>query len=115
MPICCSSAMVIFVRIERTVAGMGLAGRVSFLGARSDVPRLMLGAMDAFVFPSRYEGLGLVLIEAQAAGLPVVISDVIPQQAIVSPPGPKAIPVGSGAEMGGHDPGVPPTGGTDRP
>jgi glycosyltransferase involved in cell wall biosynthesis len=39
--------------------------------------------MDCFVFPSRYEGLGLVVVEAQAAGLPCIISDRIPTEAIV--------------------------------
>ena len=52
---------------------------------RSDVPRLMLGAMDLFVFPSLYEGLGLALVEAQAAGLPCICSDVIPGEADVVP------------------------------
>jgi glycosyltransferase involved in cell wall biosynthesis len=67
--------------IKQKVAQLGLTDHVIFTGSRSDVPRLMLGAMDAFVFPSLYEGLGLVLIEAQAAGLPCVFSDVIPQEA----------------------------------
>ena len=52
-----------------------------FLGIRPDVPRLMMAAMDVFLFPSLYEGLGLVLIEAQAAGLISVVSDVIPEEA----------------------------------
>lgn len=55
---------------------------VRFLGDRSDVPELLLTA-DAFVFPSLHEGLGLALVEAQAAGLPCVISDVIPREAVV--------------------------------
>jgi glycosyltransferase involved in cell wall biosynthesis len=50
---------------------------VIFAGVRADIPRLMVGAIDVLVFPSRYEGLALVLIEAQAAGLPCVCSDVI--------------------------------------
>lgn len=36
-------------------------------------------AFDSFVFPSRFEGLGIVAIEAQAAGLPTVCSDSVPQ------------------------------------
>lgn len=71
--------------IEQQVAEMGLSDHVIFAGLRSDVPRLMLGAMDMFVFPSFYEGLGLVLVEAQAAGLPCVYSDIIPEEAIVVP------------------------------
>ena len=48
---------------------MKLADSIFFLGVRKDVPRL-LQAMDFFVFPSFNEGLGIGLIEAQAAGLP---------------------------------------------
>ena len=55
--------------------------RMRFLGIRDDVPALMCSAMDMFLFPSRWEGLGIVLIEAQAAGLPYVASDVIPREA----------------------------------
>ena len=47
---------------------------VLFLGNRNDVDRLYQ-AMDVFVLPSRYEGLPVVGVEAQAAGLPCVLSD----------------------------------------
>ena len=54
----------------------GVADRVVFWGPRSDVPEL-LGQMDVFAFSTtRDEGFGIALIEAMAAGLPVVASDV---------------------------------------
>lgn len=43
-----------------------------------------LSAMDVFLFPSLYEGLGIVVIESQANGLPVLMSDTVPQEAIVT-------------------------------
>jgi len=69
--------------IERQVAQAGLAERVIFAGIRPDVPRIMLGAMDLFLFPSLFEGLPLALVEAQAAGLPCVFSDVVSEEADV--------------------------------
>ena len=62
---------------------LGIAEHVRFLGIRSDVADLMQ-AMDIFVFPSLYEGLGIALIEAQAAGLPCVVSDTIPKEAYLT-------------------------------
>ena len=44
----------------------------------------LLWAMDMFVFPSHFEGLGIVAIEAQAAGLPVIVSEFIPQEAYIT-------------------------------
>ncbi len=62
--------------LQRLSASLGLAKAVTFLGSRRDVPAL-LGQSDAFVFSTtREEGLGTVLIEALAAGLPVIASDV---------------------------------------
>jgi glycosyltransferase involved in cell wall biosynthesis len=62
---------------------LGLEKKVVFAGARSDVPALMRGAMDVFLFPSLFEGLGLVGVEAQAAGLPCLFSTIIPHEADV--------------------------------
>jgi glycosyltransferase involved in cell wall biosynthesis len=66
---------------ERAKA-LGLARHTRFPGNRADVPRL-LKAMDAFVFPSLSEGLGLSVVEAQAAGLPCVVSYTVPEEADV--------------------------------
>ena len=71
--------------IEEKVDALGLEVHFTFAGLRSDVPRLMKGAMDVFLFPSLFEGLPLVLVEAQAAGLQCVYSDVIPAEAVVIP------------------------------
>ena len=57
--------------------------KVIFTGIRSDVPDL-LQAMDVFVFPSLYEGVPVTIIEAQASGLPCVISDKVPKDCIVT-------------------------------
>ena len=59
---------------------------VFFIGQKSDVPRLMTSAMDIFLLTSLFEGLPLVLIEAQAAGLPCVLSDVISKEVNVVNP-----------------------------
>ena len=57
--------------IKNKVKTLGLENDVIFMGARDDVHEIFQ-AMDVFVLPSRFEGLGIVLIEAQAAGLPCV-------------------------------------------
>lgn len=64
-------------QIEKKVKELALDDKVIFAGLRSDVPAL-LQAMDVFVFPSIYEGLPLSIIEAQASGLPCIISDKVP-------------------------------------
>lgn len=57
--------------------------KIIFTGVRSDVPEL-LSAMDAFLFPSLYEGMPNTVIEAQAAGLPCLIADTITREANIT-------------------------------
>lgn len=59
--------------IEKIVREENLTDKVLFLGLRKDTSRI-LSALDCFVFPSLYEGLGIVLIEAQANGVPIIAS-----------------------------------------
>jgi glycosyltransferase EpsF len=66
--------------IERQAKNMGIQDDVIFTGLLKDI-RAPLYTMDCFVFPSRFEGLGLVLLEAQATGLPCVTSDAIQPEA----------------------------------
>lgn len=69
--------------IEDKVKAIGLEEKVIFTGVRSDVADLY-NAMDVFVFPSLYEGLGMVAVEAQANGLPVISSTEVPKEAKIS-------------------------------
>jgi len=66
------------------IAENGLEERVKLLGVRKDINRLMLAA-DLLLFPSRGEGMGMVAVEAQAAGLPVLASDQVPKEVVVVP------------------------------
>ena len=68
--------------VEKSKA-LGVKNDVFFLSNRKDIPELLV-AMDIFVLPSVYEGLGIVAIEAQAASLPVVLSDGVSKEAIVT-------------------------------
>lgn len=60
-------------KIEEKVNKLGLDENVKFLGVREDITELMQ-AMDLFLFPSQFEGLAVVMVEAQAAGLKVITS-----------------------------------------
>lgn len=86
--------------IEKKVQALGLADKVLFLGVRGDVYRL-LQAMDVFVFPSLYEGLPVSLVEAQAAGLPCVISDRVPRESVLTG-GVEQLPLGDAALWAEH-------------
>jgi glycosyltransferase involved in cell wall biosynthesis len=63
------------LRDELEALAAPLGDRFSFLGPRDDVPDV-LASLDVFAFPSRFEGLCLAVIEAQAAGVPVVATPV---------------------------------------
>ena len=69
--------------IKAKIHRKGLDDAVILLGARSDVNELYQ-AMDVFVLPSYYEGLGMAAIESQSAGLPTICSGKVPQEASVS-------------------------------
>lgn len=60
-------------RIERWVSESGCSDAIILAGLRSDIPSIVQ-AFDIFVFPSVYEGLPLTVLEAQASGLPSIIS-----------------------------------------
>ena len=71
--------------MDAEVVRLGIGNSVKWLGRRSDVNELMMG-MDLLLQPSIFEGLGIVLVEAQATGLPVVASaEVIPEEAAATP------------------------------
>lgn len=65
--------------MKQKVADLGLSDYVQFLGVREDVADLMQ-AFDLFLLPSLFEGLPVTMVEAQASGLPCVISDKVPIQ-----------------------------------
>ena len=69
--------------LEAEIDRLGLADAVRIMGNASNIPQI-LSAFDVFVFPSILEGTPLALLEAQANGLPCVISDVIPDDACVT-------------------------------
>lgn len=62
---------------------LGVEANVMLVGSRMDVDEI-LSAFDVFAFPSLFEGLGVAVVEAQANGLPCVLSDRVPSSAIVS-------------------------------
>lgn len=64
--------------IEQEAKRIGIDPYIRFAGVRADIPRLM-SSFDAFVFPSLFEGFGIVMIEAQAAGTPCIAADTVPR------------------------------------
>ena len=80
------------LKMQRHIDSWGLSNRFRLLGVRTDMPRLMRAA-DMLFFPSNQEGLGMVAVEAQAAGLPVLASDAVPIAAKIMPELYRALPV----------------------
>ncbi len=86
--------------LRRSAAEKGLANHVSLLGFRDDVPELMANS-DVLLWPSLEEpkeGLGLGIVEAQAAGLPILMSQSVPTEAIVVPKLVDVLPLNAGAD-----------------
>lgn len=71
-----------FEKIKELVSIHPNKDKIILYGESSDMSGLY-SAMDIFVFPSKYEGLGLVAVEAQISGLPCVVSDVVPKEIVV--------------------------------
>lgn len=69
--------------LRRKVEDFGISDSVIFTGMLNDTSGV-LQAMDVFVFPSKFEGFGMALVEAQAAGLMCVSSDSVPLETKVS-------------------------------
>ncbi len=68
--------------IKEKVKAYHIESQVYFLGVRTDVNE-WLQAMDVFLFPSWYEGLGMAAVEAQISGLPTLMSTYVPKEAKV--------------------------------
>lgn len=73
----------LLLSIEERAMALSVADKVRFLGQRDDVWRLYMAA-DAFVLPSLYEGLGIVAVEAQVAGLPCFLSARVTEEVDIS-------------------------------
>ena len=69
---------------RQQAAQLGIADHVRFLGVRSDIPQLCM-AMDVFLMPSLFEGLPVVGVEAQAAGVPCIFSAEVTDEVVVLP------------------------------
>ena len=68
------------LKVEDKIKSLKIQENISVLGLRSDVPEIM-NILDVFILPSLFEGLGIVLLEAQAAGLPCIVSENIQPEA----------------------------------
>jgi glycosyltransferase involved in cell wall biosynthesis len=82
--------------MQKRACVLGLTDKIAFAGLRPDVSRLLMGAMDVFLFPSVHEGLPIVLMETQAAGLRSVVSEGVPEEAIINSALVQRVPLSAG-------------------
>jgi len=87
----------ILPQIKARAEALGLAGQVHFPGPSGDVPAYM-AMFDLFVLPSLNEGLGIVCLEAQAAGTRSLVSDAVPAEVRVIPGAIESLPLSVGAD-----------------
>lgn len=71
-------------KVREKISRLGIGNSVVFMGSRSDIPDLLQG-MDVFLFPSKFEGLSVAQLEAQAAGIKIVNSTAIPKEGTIIP------------------------------
>ncbi|MGC1687105.1 MAG: glycosyltransferase, partial [Candidatus Acidiferrales bacterium] len=83
--------------IREQIISRGLSDRVTLAGSQADVMPY-LSAMDVFVLPSHWEGFGLVALESQAVGVPVIASTGVPNDVDVIPGLVEHIPLSSGVD-----------------
>lgn len=69
--------------IKKRIFDLGLNESVALLSRRNDIP-FLLSLMDILVFPSLYEGLGIVAIESQVSGVPCLVSEALPSEVSIS-------------------------------
>jgi glycosyltransferase involved in cell wall biosynthesis len=81
--------------IRTLIESRGLSERCTFAGAQADVAPFLY-AMDVLVLPSQWEGLGIVALESQAAGVPVIASTGVPREVDVIPDMVEHIPLSAG-------------------
>lgn len=85
------------IEIENRVREKGLEDKVVFAGIQKNVSEF-LQMMDVFVMPSLYEGLPVSAIEAQAAGIPCILSDAVTEEVIVNDSA-KRLPIGASTQV----------------
>ncbi len=73
------------LEIEEQAKALGISNRTVFAGIRSDIPKILVNCVDLFVMPSHFEGLPLVLLEAQGAGNKILVSDNVTKEVDVLP------------------------------
>ena len=84
--------------VRALAAQLRIEQSVIFAGATQDIEAFM-ALFDLFLFPSFSEGLGIVCVEAQAAGTPVLTSDTVPREAAVVPSAVEFLPLAAGEEL----------------
>lgn len=70
--------------MEKQISELGISDHCRLTGFLDDVPEILKTIVDVFLFTSGFEGLGLALVEAQAAGIYCVYSNVVPKEAIIN-------------------------------
>ena len=71
-------------KLEQSIKNMRLSNKITMFSYRNDIPEC-LQAFDCLLMPSKWEGLPVVLVEAQTAGLPCIVSNYVSDEAMIVP------------------------------